>query len=57
LIKRLNRFLAVAANDILGRAAHPAVRVFKKLGPELEAIVELNDPQGVYAYCLVCEVH
>ena len=57
LIKRLNRFLAGAANNILGRAAHPAVRVFKKLGPELEAIVELNDPQGVYAYCLVCEVH
>ena len=57
LIKRLNRFLAGAANNILGRAAHPAVRVFKKLGPELEAIVELNDPQGVYAYCLVCEVN
>jgi protease-4 len=57
LIKRLNRFLAGAANSILGRAAHPAARVFKKLGPELEAIVELNDPQGVYAYCLVCDIH
>ena len=57
LIKRLNHFLAGAANNILGRAAHPAVRVFKKLGPELEAVVELNDPQGVYAYCLVCDVH
>ena len=57
LIKQLNRFLAGAASDILGRMAHPAVRVFKKLGPELEAIAELNDPQGVYAYCLVCDVH
>jgi protease-4 len=57
LIKQLNRFLAGAASDISGRAAHPTVRIFKKLGPELEAIVELNDPQGVYAYCLVCEVH
>jgi protease-4 len=57
LIKQLNRFLAGAASDILGRMAHPAVRVFKKLGPELETIAELNDPQGVYAYCLVCDVH
>jgi protease-4 len=57
LIKRLNYFLAGIVNNILGSAAHPAVRFFKKLGPELEAIVELNDPQGVYAYCLVCDVH
>ena len=57
LIKQLNRFLAGAASDILGRMAHPAVRVLKKLGPELETIAELNDPQGVYAYCLVCDVH
>jgi protease-4 len=57
LVKRLNRFLAGSVNNILGRAAHPTVRFFKKLGPELEAIVELNDPQGVYAYCLVCDIH
>jgi protease-4 len=57
LIKQLNHFLAGIANNTLGSVAHPAVRFFKKLGPELEAIVELNDPQGVYAYCLVCDVH
>ncbi len=57
LVKRLNRFLAGSVNNILGRAAHPTVRFFKKLGPELEAIVELNDPQGVYAYCLICDIH
>ena len=57
LTKRLNQFLTGAANDILGGVAHPAVRFIKKLGPELEAIAELNDPQGVYAYCLVCNVH
>ena len=57
LIKRLNHFLAGIANNPLASVAHPAVRFFKKLGPELEAIVELNDPQGVYAYCLVCNVH
>jgi protease-4 len=56
LTKRLNRFLTAAANDILGSATHPAVRFIKKLGPELEIMAELNDPQGVYAYCLVCNV-
>ena len=57
LIKSLNHFMAGIANNPLASVAHPAVRFFKKLGPELEAIVELNDPQGVYAYCLVCDVH
>ena len=56
LTKRLNRFLTAAAKDILGSATHPAVRFIKKLGPELEIMAELNDPQGVYAYCLVCNV-
>jgi protease-4 len=56
LAKRLNQFLTAATNDMLGGAAHPAVRFIKKLGPELEAIAELNDPEGVYAYCLVCNV-
>ena len=57
LIKRLNRFLAVAADNVLGSVTRPEVRFFKKFGPELEAIVELNDPQGVYAYCLVCDIY
>jgi len=57
LTKRLNQFMTGATNDILGGVAHPAVRFIKKLGPELEAIAELNDPQGVYAYCLVCNVY
>ena len=57
LIKRLNRFLANASNSILGRVTHPAVRLYKNFGPELEAILELNDPQGGYAYCLVCDVN
>jgi protease-4 len=57
LIKQLNRFLAVAADNVLGSVTRPAVRFFKKLGPELGALVELNDPQGVYAYCLVCDIY
>ena len=57
LVKRLNQFLTGATDDILGVVAHPAVRFIKKLGPGLEAMAELNDPQGIYAYCLVCNVH
>jgi len=57
MIKQLNRYLAKAAEDISGRVANPAVRFFKKFGPELEAVAQLNDPQGIYAYCLVCDVH
>ena len=57
LIKRLNRFLTDAANDIFGRMASPAFRLYNTLGPELKVIAELNDPQGGYAYCLVCDVH
>lgn len=56
LTKRLNQFLTAATSDILRSATHPADRFIKRLGPELEAIAELNDPQGVYAYCLVCNV-
>ena len=57
LIKRLNRFMVGSVNKMLGRAVHPTVRFFKKLGPEWGALAELNDPQGVYAYCLVCDIH
>ncbi len=57
MIKRLNRYLAKAVEDISGRVANPAVRFFKKFGPELEAVAQLNDPQGIYAYCLVCDIH
>jgi protease-4 len=57
MIKRLNRYLAKALGDISGRIANPAVRFFKKFGPELEAVAQFNDPQGIYAYCLVCDIH
>jgi protease-4 len=57
LIKRFNQFLTDATWDILGHVSHPAVRWIEKLGPELEAVAELNDPNGIYAYCPVCNVH
>ncbi len=57
MIKRLNRFLVEAAKGISDRVTSPAVRFFQKIGPELKELAELNDPQGVYAYCLVCDIY
>lgn len=32
------------------------VKVFNKLTSELEQLAQLNDPQGIYSFCLACEV-
>jgi protease-4 len=34
----------------------PPVWFYRSVGAELKQILQLNDPQGVYAYCLTCEV-
>ena len=57
LIKRLNRFLADASGGILGKISRPAIQLYKNYGPELEVMMELNDPQGIYAYCPVCDIN
>ena len=28
----------------------------KELTADIEAVAKLNDPKGVYAYCLACEL-
>jgi len=57
LIKRLNRFLTVIFNGVWDRTAPPAVRLYGKIGFEWERVMELNDPKGVYAYCLICDAN
>ena len=57
LIRRLNRFLTGVVSDIRGQTVPRAVRMYEKLGSELEQVMELNDPKGVYAYCLVCDLN
>ena len=57
LIKRLNRFLSEVASRLSGRVTHPAVELYKNVGNQWKTMMELNDPQGVYAYCLVCDVN
>ena len=56
MIRRLNRFLAGVFDDIWGSSISPAVRMYEKLGAEFGQVMELNDPKGVYAYCLTCDV-
>jgi protease-4 len=34
----------------------PALRFYRSADAELKQFLQLNDPQGVYAYCLTCEV-
>jgi protease-4 len=57
MIRRLNRFLTGAVNSIRGQTLPRAVQMYEKFGSELEHVLELNDPRGVYAYCLVCEIN
>ena len=56
LIRRLNRFLLRAFSSALEQVAHPVVQLYANFGRDLEQILELNDPRGIYAYCLMCEI-
>jgi protease-4 len=57
IIKRLNRFLTGIVNELKGPNLPPAVRMYEKFGTELEHVMELNDPRGIYAYCLICDIN
>jgi protease-4 len=56
LFRQLNRFLSIAFNSALGQITHPVVQLYGSFGRDLEQILELNDPRGIYAYCLMCEI-
>ena len=56
LIRGLNRFLARAFNSAFGQVTHPVVQLYDNFGRDLEQILELNDPRGIYAYCMMCEI-
>jgi len=57
MIRRLNQFLTASVNSIRGQSVPRAVQMYEKFGSELEHVLELNDPKGVYAYCLICEMN
>lgn len=56
MIKRLNRFLTGVLHTIWGNSDSPAVRMYAKFENELDQMMALNDPKGVYAHCLTCDV-
>ena len=56
LIRRLNQFLLKTFNIALGEITHPVVELYGNFGRNLGQILELNDPRGIYAYCMMCEI-
>ena len=57
IIRRLNRLLTSALNSFWSPTTQPVVRFYNDVGSEIKQILELNDPQGIYSYCLICNIH
>jgi protease-4 len=55
LINQLNQILTGVFNHRWIQNAHPLIRHYENLGTEFRQLMDLNDPKGVYAYCLVCD--
>ncbi|UCE55417.1 MAG: signal peptide peptidase SppA [Desulfobacterales bacterium] len=55
-IQGLNRFLFNLIKDSSLGKVYPTVRLLTHFGNELEQMMPLNDPHGLYAYCLTCNV-
>ena len=56
LLQRLNRFLVSQSRDMMVRSAHPIVKYYDAISGEFAQMLKLNDPNGVYAYCMMCNV-
>jgi protease-4 len=56
LIRRLNQFLVGVFSSSIGQISHPVVQLYGNFDRELKQIIEFNDPRGIYAYCLMCEI-
>ena len=56
LIQNLNRlFFAFFRNRLL-IDIHPSLKLINALEKDIEPVMQFNDPRGLYAYCLTCEV-
>jgi len=55
VINRLNQFLTGVFNRGWIQTAHPLIRFYEDFGTEFKQLTELNDPKGIYAYCLICD--
>ena len=56
LIQRLNQFLVKASNRFQDRAAHPLFELYSDVSESLQQMMTLNDPRGIYSYCMVCQI-
>jgi protease IV len=55
-IRGLNRFFSRVFSDTLGQVTHPVVQLYGNFGRNLGQMMALNDPRGIYSYCMVCEI-
>jgi len=55
LIESLNRILYSFVRDSALNDLNPSFSVFKDIGDDVEHVMQLNDPLGLYAYCLTCD--
>ena len=56
LIQSLNRILLGFIKDSALDDLHASIGVFRAVGKDLEPILRFNDPLGLYAYCITCDV-
>jgi protease-4 len=56
LVRSLNRLFSRVFSNALEQVTHPALQLYGNFGRDLEQILQLNDPRGVYSYCLMCEI-
>lgn len=54
LIRRLNRLIKSRMNLAAPLPVNDGLAVFKEMWTDLTPLQQLNDPNGVYAYCLTC---
>jgi protease IV len=53
--EQLIRMLASQARGLFGGTGYVALKAFDDIAGELDVIGLMNDPQGVYAWCLTCD--
>ena len=56
LLRSLNRLFSRVFSDALEQVTHPTVQLYGNFGRDLEQILQLNDPRGIYSYCLICDI-
>jgi protease-4 len=56
LIQRLNRLFFGFFQNTAGGNSHPSVKLVNQFSREMQQVMKLNDPNGLYAYCLTCDV-